>query len=129
MGWYLRGGPTSRSAVKAEVGYDLKTGQLIGPFLLPGKTHDNAGQLPQMELEKYSLQIGSLGYFSIFEMAKKKKDDVFCLSRLRHDTVLFDEQGEEFDLSSYTLHMKKNDIIRAELNVLIGKKDFRFVCS
>jgi len=71
-------GPTSRSAVKAEVGYDLKTGQLIGPFLLPGKTHDNAGQLPLLSLEKYSLQIGDLGYFSIVEMAKKKVDDVFC---------------------------------------------------
>jgi hypothetical protein len=117
------GGPTSRSAVKAEVGYDLKTGQLMGHFLLPGKTHDNAGQLPQIELEKYSLQIGDLGYFSIVEMAKKKADDVFCLSRLRHGTVLFDEQGDSFDLSAYTLQMKKNNILRAELNVLMGSKE------
>lgn len=114
-------GPTSRSAVKAEVGFDLKTGQLIGPFLLPGKTHDNAGQLPRMELEKYSLQIGDLGYFSIVEMAKE--NDVFCLSRLRHGTVLFDEQGEKFDLSSYTLQMKKDGIFRTELNVLMGNEE------
>ena len=100
-----------------------KTGQLLGPFLLPGKTHDNAGQLPQMELEEYSLQIGDLGYFSIVDMAKKLEDNVFCLSRLRHGTVIFDEQGEEFDLSSYTLQMKKNNILRAELNVLIGKEE------
>ncbi|HID99476.1 MAG TPA: IS4 family transposase, partial [Thiotrichaceae bacterium] len=116
-------GPTSSSAVKAEVGYDLKTGQLIGPLLLPGKTHDNAGQLPQIELEKYSLQVSDLGYFSIVDMAAKKEDDIYCLSRLRHDTVLFDEQGEVFDLSAYTLQMKKNDIPRAELNVLIGKEE------
>ncbi|EDN70091.1 transposase (IS4 family) domain protein [Beggiatoa sp. PS] len=50
-------GPTSRSALKGEVGFDLKTGQLIGPLLLPGKTHDNAGQLPRIELEPYSLLI------------------------------------------------------------------------
>jgi len=91
--------------------------------LLPGKTHDNAGQLPQMELEKYSLQIGDLGYFSIVEMAKKKENDVFCLSRLRHGTVLFDEQGEKFDLSSYTLQMKKDGILRTELNVLMGNEE------
>jgi len=60
-------------------------------------------------------------------MAKKKEDDIYCLSRLRHDTVLFDEQGQEFDLSSYTLYMKKNDIHRTELNVSIGKKGFQFV--
>jgi hypothetical protein len=71
---------------------------------LPFNPHDNAGQLPQMELEKYSLQISDLGYFSIVEMAKKFDADVFCLSRLRHDTVLFDEQGFDIDLSSYTLN-------------------------
>ncbi|EDN66131.1 hypothetical protein BGP_1984 [Beggiatoa sp. PS] len=74
---------------------------------MPGKTHDNAGQLPQVELEKYSLQISDLGYFSIVDMAKNKENDIFRLSRLRHDTVIFDEQGKEFDLSSYTLYMKK----------------------
>jgi len=116
-------GPTSRSALKGEIGYDLKTGQLIGPLLLPGKTHDNAGQLPQIELEPYSLLITDLGYFSIVDMAERKDKDVYCLSRLRHDTILFDEQGEEFDLSAYTLQMKKNDIPRAELNVLIGKRE------
>ena len=91
-------GPTSRSALKGEVGFDLKTGQLIGPLLLPGRTHDNAGQLPQIELEPYSLLITDLGYFSIVDMAERKKNDVYCLSSLRHDTVLFDEQGEAFDL-------------------------------
>jgi hypothetical protein len=90
---------------------------------LPGKTHDNAGHKPQIELEKYSLQIGDLGYFSIYDLAKKFAADVFCLSRLRHDAVLFNEQFDLFDLSSYTLYMKKNGIIRAELNVLIGNKE------
>jgi len=90
---------------------------------LPGRTHDNAGQLPQIELEPYSLLITDLGYFSIVDMAERKEKKVDCLSRLRHDTVIFDEQGEVFDLSSYTLQMKKNDIPRAELNVLIGKEE------
>ncbi|EDN67413.1 IS231-related transposase [Beggiatoa sp. PS] len=112
-------GPTSRSALKGEIGYDLKTGQLIGPLLLPGKTHDNAGKLPQMELEECSLQIADLGYFSIAKMAENFDANVFCLSRLRHDAVLFDEQEEEFDLSLYTLFMKKNNRLRAELNVLL----------
>ena len=116
-------GPTSGSALKGEVGFDLKTGQLIGPLLLPGRTHDNAGQLPQIELEPYSLLITDLGYFSMVDMAQRKDNDVYCLSRLRHDTVIFDEHGEAFDLSSYTLEMKKNDIPRAQLNVLIGKEE------
>jgi hypothetical protein len=87
-------GPTSGSALPVEVGFDLKTGQLIGPLLLPGRTHDNAGQLPRIELEPYSLLISDLGYFSIVDMAERKENDVYCLSRLRHDTVIFDEQYE-----------------------------------
>ena len=91
--------------------------------LLPGRTHDNAGQLPQIELEPYSLLISDLGYFSIVDMAERKEKKVYSLSRLRHDTVIFDEQREVFDLSSYTLQMKKDGVLRAELNVLIGKEE------
>lgn len=90
--------PTSRSAFSVEVGYDLKTGQLIGPIDLPGKTHDHAGQLPQMKLKEDSLKIADLGYFSIAKMAERER--FFCLSRLRHDVVLFYEQGKTFDLVS-----------------------------
>jgi hypothetical protein len=61
----------------------------------------------------------SLGYFSIVDMAERKEKKVYSLSRLRHDTVIFDEQREVFDLSSYTLQMKKDGVLRAELNVLI----------
>lgn len=50
-------GPTRSDALKGEVGFDLKSGQLMGPFLLPGKTHDHAGQLPKMELPEESLRI------------------------------------------------------------------------
>ena len=96
---------------------------MIGPLLLPGRTHDNAGQLPKIALEPYSLLITDLGYFSIVDMAERKEKKVYCLSRLRHDTVIFDEQGEVFDLSSYTLWMKKDGVLRAELNVLIGKEE------
>lgn len=116
-------GPTCRSALKGEVGYDLKTGQLIGPFLLPGKTHDHAGQLPQLTLKEGSLPIADLGYFSLTKMAKNFEANIFCLSRLRHDTILFDESGEEFELSSYTLSMKKNNRHRVELNVLLGRHE------
>jgi IS4 transposase len=52
-----------------------------------------------------------------------RASSIFCLSRLRHDAVVFDEQLNLFDLSSYTLYLKKNNIIRAELNVLIGREE------
>jgi len=116
-------GPTSRSALKGEIGFDLKSGQLIGPFLLPGRTHDHAGQLPQTELADESLRITDLGYYSLDKMGKDKKNNRYSLSRLRHDTVVFNKQGELFDLSSYTLEMKKNNIDRAELEVLLGNKE------
>ena len=45
----------------------------------------------------------------------------FYLSRLRHDTVLFDENKELFDLSSYTRFLK--DIYQAELKVLLGQQE------
>lgn len=56
-------------------------------------------------------------------MGENKNRKRYSLSRLRHDTIVFNEQGEPFDLSSYTLKMKKNNINRAELKVLLGNKE------
>lgn len=116
-------GPTTRAALKGEVGFELKTGQLIGPFLLPGKTNDNKGRLLQTELPKNSLILFDLGYYSIEKIWSEKEKKRYTLSRFRHDTVVFNESGELFDLSAYTLEMKKKNIPQVELKVLIGEKE------
>ena len=116
-------GPTTRAAVKGEIGFDLKSGHLIGPFLLPGKTNDSKGRLPQTVFPKNSLEIKDLAYFSTKKMKELDETNRFYLSRLKHDTVLFNENNELFDLSSYARHREKKNIYQTELKVLLGKRD------
>ena len=73
-----------------------------------------------MELEEGSLRIADLGYYSIETMKEMSELNRYCLSRFRHDTVVFDEQGQQFDLSAYTLEMRKKNLPQTELKVLIG---------
>lgn len=90
-------GKSNQAALKVEASLDLKHGALQGS-LLPGKTNDSQGPLANACLPAGSLQVADLGYFSLARMAQLAEQGVYWLSRLRHDTLVYDEQGQPWDL-------------------------------
>ena len=90
-------GQSNQAALKVEASLDLKRGALQGA-LLPGKTNDNQGPLARASLPAGSLQVADLGYFSLERMAQLDAQGGYWLSRLRHDTLIHDAEGQPLDL-------------------------------
>ena len=88
---------SNQAALKVEATLDLKSGALQGT-LLSGKASDSKGYLAQADLPAGSLQIADLGYFSLRRIAQLDASGAYCLSRLRHDTVVYDVNGQVWDL-------------------------------
>ena len=123
--WSGTGGRTTQnlqSSLKVEVGFDLKRGQLKGPFLLPGRRADLAGQLPAESFATGSLRIADLGYFSLVEMAKLDQEGNFWWSRLRNDTLLATPDGKSRSLEELAFTGTKANRRRLELEVLLGEQ-------
>jgi hypothetical protein len=123
--WPGTGGSDEKSnqaALKVEVSLDLKQGALHGS-LMAGKEHDSQGCLAQAELPEGSLHVADLGYFSLKRMARLDEKKVYWLSRLKHDTCVYDEQGKKRDL----LEMLSQSVsTKTEFRVKLGEK---LVCA
>ena len=123
--WPGTGGRTTQnlqSSLKVEVGFDLTRGQLKGPFLLPGRRADLAGQLPAEAFATGSLRIADLGYFSLVEMAKLDQEGNFWLSRQRFDILLATPEGQSLSLEELALTSFKANHRRLERPVLLGEQ-------
>jgi hypothetical protein len=123
--WPGTGGRTTQnlqSSLKVEVGFDLTRGQLKGPFLLPGRRADLAGQLPAEAFATGSLRIADLGYFSLVEMAKLDQEGNFWWSRLRNDTLLATPEGQSLSLEELAFTSFKANHRRLERPVLLGEQ-------
>src|SRR4051812_12652596 len=56
---------TSRAALKLQVLWDLKTGQLVQLHIEPGRASDSKSPIAQVEPEAGSLLVFDLGYFDL----------------------------------------------------------------
>ena len=53
------------SALKTQIQLDLNTGKLTGPYLQPGREHDQNSKIKDLPLPEGSLRITDLGFFSL----------------------------------------------------------------
>jgi Transposase DDE domain len=77
---------------------DLKGGTLEGPILAQGRWHDQKAAAGLSELPKGALRLADLGYFNLRDFAEMTQQGVYFLSRLKAETKLFAEAGQELDL-------------------------------
>jgi hypothetical protein len=110
---------SNAAAVKAEVGMDLLSGQLAGPYLLPGRTHEARGRLPEAAWPPGSLRVADLGYFSVPCMADLAAAGVYWLSRLRHDIAL-SVQGAPWDVAAHAAGRARQGRVQDEVAVGLG---------
>ena len=89
---------TSRAALKIQVLWDLKIGQLVKLVVEPGRASDAKSPIALAEAEAGTLLIYDLGYFDVSRFAALDARETQFISRLQHGTDVFDTAGVLLDL-------------------------------
>jgi len=92
---------TSRAALKLQVLWDLKTGQLVQLHLEPGRASDTNSPIAQADVAAGSLLVFDLGYFDLGRFATLGAQGAKFISRLRHGTEVYDSEGKPLNLVAY----------------------------
>jgi hypothetical protein len=111
---------TSAAALKIQVLWDLKSGNLERLVVEAGKASDARSSiaLEQAEgAEVGTLLIYDLGYFSVARFATVDSRKAKYISRLQHGTAVFDAAGDELDLVSY-LRAQATGLV--DITILLG---------
>jgi hypothetical protein len=86
------------AALKIHVCLDLTTGNLEGPVLQDGRTHDRLSPFQEAPLPKGALRLADLGFFSLDRLQELNAQGVYWISRLQVQTVVLDRNGRRWDL-------------------------------
>jgi Transposase DDE domain len=92
---------TSRAALKLQVLWDLKTGQLVKLVVEPGRASDAKSPIAVEEAAAGTLLVYDLGYFDVSRFAALDTQEAKFISRLQHGTDVFDLDGVHLDLVTY----------------------------
>lgn len=106
------------SAVKLDVGLDLVSGTLLGPYLRDGRSNDCSGQLQHANLPEGSLRLADLGYFDSHRLRQLDEQGVYWISRLHPKAYLVDSKPSS--LVDF-LRNKKQKVI--DLETKVGKSE------
>ena len=105
------------SAVKLQVRLEYITGQVAGPELHCGRTHDTSSPFHSEELPAGALRIGDLGYFDMDQFQKDNQQGVFWISRYKVKTLVYDENGQLIDLLTWLRSLSQPQV---ETSILLG---------
>lgn len=87
--------PTHTSAaLKLHVRYDLCSGQVRGPLVTDGRTHESTTPLQTAALPARSLRVTDLGFFALEVLAAIAAAGSYFLTRMHHTTDVFTPAGE-----------------------------------
>jgi Transposase DDE domain len=99
--WPGCGGSTevhTSAALKIGVRYDLCRGQLVGPLLFDGRTHESTTPIQHAPLPKGALRLADLGFFDLDVLADLSASDGYWLARLHRTTAVYDAPGQRWDV-------------------------------
>jgi len=91
-------GGSGLAALKLQVRWNLKTGELPQVLIEVGKASDLKSPIVQQEAHAGSLEIFDLGYFSLDRFRRLDTEQAFYISRLQPGTAVLDEHGARLDL-------------------------------
>ena len=115
--WAGCGGDGPVAGVKMAVALDVKQGQLSGPFLYEGRTHDQRTAVHGQSLPPGALRLMDLGFFNLDRLAADTTQGVYWFTRLKAGTTLFTDQGEPLEVVKY---LKSQRTDQVELTVQVG---------
>jgi len=115
--WKGCGGSGSASSVKLGVRWDLRSGQLQGPWLQDGKSHESQNPVHALSLPVGGVWIGDAGYYCLLYLRQLTKAGIFFVTRPHGNFAVATLQGQRFSLAS-TLKQHTGKVI--DLSVRLG---------
>jgi hypothetical protein len=110
----------SSAGVKLQVRLELRSGQLAGPVLMPGRAHDSQSPYQSEDLPVGALRLGDLGFFSLKQFARDQARGVYWLSRYKTATCVYAENGQSIDLLAWLRQPHPEQFERA---VYLGRRE------
>jgi hypothetical protein len=107
----------SRAALKLQVLWDIKTGELAQLHVEPGKASDTRSPIAKAEIEAGSLLVFDLGYFDLGRFASVDAGKAKFISRLLFGTDVFDSDGKPLNLLA---HLRRQPAGLLEQVILLG---------
>lgn len=96
-GGYAKG--KRSSAVKLNVRWDVRTGELCDLELSDGRQHDGKSRVQHARMPEGSLRIADLGYWHLDVLSRLSDEGSYWLTRYKVGTVVCDEEREAIDLA------------------------------
>jgi hypothetical protein len=118
--WMGVGGSAGETAaLKLQVDLDYASGELHGPVLQDGRTHDQKSPYQNISLPVGALHLADLGYFNLDRLAEDTERGVFWITRLKVGTGVKDENGQPLDLLSLLGEKSRQ---RVDMLVQLGRQ-------
>lgn len=113
------GSAGENAAVKLQVSINYTTGQLHGPILHSGRTHDQESPFHTISLPKRALRLADLGFFDLDQLLEDEQNGIYWLTRLKTGTVVHDGNGNRLDLLRWLQALEES---QTELPIYLGAK-------
>lgn len=96
-GGYAKG--KTSSAIKLNVRWDVRTGELCDLDLSDGRQHDGQSRVQTATMPEGSLRIADVGYWKLSVLETIADEGSYWFTRYKVGTYVYDEQGEEILLA------------------------------
>jgi hypothetical protein len=110
-----------KAAMKIQVLWSLKTGQLLKWLIEPGRASDAKSEIAAIVPPAGSLSTFDLGYFSLERFRRIEDADAYWISRFQHHTKVFDLTGQELSLLGFLQKHSENGLV--DMPVVLGEKE------
>ncbi|MEI6165519.1 MAG: IS4 family transposase [Planctomycetota bacterium] len=110
-----------KAAMKIQVLWSLKTGQLLQWLIESGRASDAKSEIAATVPPAGSLSILDLGYFSLERFRRIEDAKAYWISRFQHNTKVFDETGKQLSLLRFLQEHGENGLV--DMPVVLGEKD------
>ena len=107
------------AALKLQVRLNYKTGALDGPALQPARMHDRRTPYQYTDEPAGSLSLADLGYFSLDELQARNTAKQYVVTRYKHGTTLYQEDGTRIDLLTLLRALPTS---RSDMTILVGQQ-------
>jgi len=110
------------AALKIQVRWNLKTGELPQVLIEVGKASDAKSPIAQQAALAGSLEIFDLGYFSLERFRRLVDEQAFFISRLQHGTTVLNEAGEVLHLREFLPAQAVQNVVDVSVRLGINER-------
>lgn len=103
---------------KFQVCLNLSTGELRGPVLQDGRTHDRCSPFQRAPLLAGALRIADLGFFTLDVLKSIADQGAYWISRLQAQAIVYDDKGHQQERARLLKSQRTHEV---DIQVSIGQ--------